>query len=103
MRPLEKVIHNKFVVCKGVNKSYSIRERLIQKIVGKPVYTIDNMKIDNIVELMEIFTPLICYIMTLLKQEQENINKHVRMKLEFPISDVSIELDDVFKVNDDNV
>ena len=48
MKSLEKVIQNKFLVCKGVDKIYSFQEILVQEIVGKPVYTIDNMKLYKI-------------------------------------------------------
>ena len=39
MRSLEKVIHNKFMVRKGIDISYSKRERVIQQFTGKPIYT----------------------------------------------------------------
>ena len=39
----------------------------------------------------------------MLKQEPKNINKHLIIKLEFPISKASVVLSNVLKVNDDNL
>ena len=52
---------------------------------------------------MKLFTPLISYIISILKQEQENMDKHLIINLKFTKHEGSVELDDVFKVNDDNV
>ena len=81
MRSLEKVIHNKFIVLKGVDRTYSKREIVIQDFSGKPIYTIDNVKIDNVVKLMKMFTPLIYHLISTLKQEQENEDKHLKINL----------------------
>ena len=62
MKSLEEVIQNKFLVLKGVDRYYSFSERLEQEQVnGRPIYVIDNMKIDNIVEFIKLITPLLSY------------------------------------------
>ena len=103
MKSLEEVIHNKFLVRKGVDRSYTDVELVEQRLYGKPIYTIDNMKLDNIIEIMELTTPLLCYLISVLKQERENREMHLMIKLEFPISEEALELDDIFKVKNDNV
>ena len=61
------------------------------------------MKIDNIVEFIKLITPLLSYIISILKQEQEYMDKQLILKLEFPISEGGIKIEGAFKVNDDNV
>ena len=78
-------------------------ELVEQRLYGKPIYTIDNMKLDNMIEIMELTTPLLCYLISVLKQERENREMHLIIKLEFPISEETLELDDIFKVKNDNV
>ena len=90
MKSLEEVIHNKFLVRKGVDRSYTGVELVEQRLYGKPIYTIDNMKLDDIIEIMELTTPLLCYLISTLKQERENREMHLIIKLEFPISEVSL-------------
>ena len=104
MKSLEEVIQNKFLVLKGVNRYYSFSERLEQEeVTGRPIYVIDNMKIDNIVEFIKLITPLLSYIISILKHEQEYMDKQLILKLEFPISEGGIKIEGAFKVNDDNV
>ena len=104
MKSLEEVIHNKFLVHKGVDRSYTSTELVEQSLRGIPIHIIDNMKVDNIVELMELITPLLYYLISILKQERENRETHLIIKLEFLISEESLELDDdIFKVKNDNV
>ena len=61
------------------------------------------MKIDNIVEFIKLITPLLSYIISILKQEQEYMDKQLILKLQFPISEGGIKIEGAFKVNDDNV
>ena len=104
MKSLEEVIQNKFLVLKGVDRYYSFSERLEQEeVTGRPIYLIDNMKIDNIVEFIKLITPLLSYIISILKHEQEYMDKQLILKLEFPISEGGIKIEGAFKVNDDNV
>ena len=104
MKSLEEVILNKFLVLKRVDRYYSFSERLEQdEVTGRPIYVIDNINIDNMIEFIKLITPLLCYIISILKQEQENMNKKIIIKLEFPISEGVIKLHGTFKVNDDNV
>ena len=70
MKTKEEVILNKFLVLKGVDRYYSFSERLEQEeVTGRPIYVIDNMKIDNIVEFIKLITPLLSYIISILKHE----------------------------------
>ena len=102
MKSLEEVIHIKFLVRKGANRYYSFSERLEQEVVsGRPIYVIDNINIDNIVDLIKLITPLLNYIISVLKHEQEYIDKELVIKLEFPVSEGCIEIQGAFKVNDD--
>ena len=101
MRFLEEVIQNKFLVRKGVNRSYILDHNHLTDDI--PIYTIDNMEIDNMVDLLKLITPLLYHLISILKQERENRERHLLIKLEFIISEESLELDDIFKVKNDNV
>ena len=104
MKSLEEVIQNKFLVRKGADRYYSFSERLEQEeVTGRPIYVIDNINIDNIIEFIKLITPLLSYIISILKQEQEYMDKQLIIKLESPISEGVIKLQGAFKVNDDNV
>ena len=104
MKSLEEVIQNKFLVLKGVDRYYSFSERLEQEeVTGRPIYVIDNMKIDNKVEFIKLITPLLSYIISILKHEQEYMDKQLILKLEFPISEGVIKIQGAFKVNDDKL
>ena len=69
MKSLEEVIQNKFLVRKGVNRYYSFSERLEQEVMtGRPIYVIDNINIDNIVDFIKLITPLLSYIISNTKK-----------------------------------
>ena len=98
MKSLEKVIQNKFLVCKGVDRDYRYRREY-----DIPIYTIDNMNIDNMVDFLKLITPLIYYLISTLKQERENRETHLVIKIDFTISTEILEIYDIFKVKNDNV
>ena len=70
MRLLEEVIQNKFLVRKGVNRSYILDHNYLTDDI--PIYTNDNMEIDNMVDFLKLITPLLYHLISILKQEREN-------------------------------
>ena len=79
MRLLEEVIQNKILVRKGVNRSYILDHNYLTDDI--PIYTIDNMEIDNMVDLLKLITPLLYHLISILKQERENRETHLLIEL----------------------
>ena len=73
METLEEVIKNKSRLIGGKERNYCWLERIVQNSIGKPVYLVDNLNDKNIIELIQEITPLIYYLISSLKNKEENL------------------------------
>ena len=81
MNTLERVIRNKFLLSKNYKRVYDLDLTLDEL----AVFIIYNMECENIIEFINLVTPFMCYISSLLKYEDSNlyINYKILIKLEF--------------------
>ena len=73
MKTLEEVIKNINRLIGGKERNFGFWERLLQNPIGKPVYLVDNLNDKNIIELIQEITPLIYYLISRLKNKEENL------------------------------
>ena len=103
MKTTEEVIKNKNRLIAGRERYYSFSERLLQTQVGKPIYIVDNYYCKNTIELVKEITPLVYYIISILKTEEENLDKELILLIEFPNSNGVVRVDGRFMIDDENV
>ena len=77
-------------------------ERKVQSSLGKPVYLVDNLNDKNIIELIQEITPLIYYLISRLKNKEENLLRELIIELEFPPCESPLTFSGRFKINDEN-
>ena len=102
MKTLEEVIKNKSRLIGGRERNYSWLERIVQNSIGKPVYLVDNLNDKNIIELIQEITPLIYYLISSLKNKEENLLRELIIELEFPPCESRLKVSGRFKINDEN-
>ena len=102
MKTLEEVIKNKNRLIGGKESIYGFREQLLQNLTGKPIYLVDNLNDKNIIELIQEITPLIYYLISSLKNEEENLLRELIIELEFPPCESHLRFSGRFKINDEN-
>ena len=103
MKTTEEVIKNKNRLIAGRERYYSFSERLLQIQVGKPIYIVDNYYCKNTIELVKEITPLVYYIISILKTEEENLDKELILLIEFPNFNGVVRVDGRFMIDDENV
>ena len=106
MKTIEEVIKNKSRLIKGKERNYSFMERILQNpITGKPIYLVDNLNDKTIIELIKEITPLIYYLISSLKNEEEedeNLLRELIIELEFPPCESKVEVSGRFKIDYEN-
>ena len=102
MKTIKKVIKNKSRLIGGKERNYSWLERIVQNSIGKPVYLVDNLNDKNIIELIQEITPLIYYLISRLKNKEENLLRELIIELEFPPCESHLKFNRRFKINDEN-
>ena len=71
--------------------------------IGKPVYLVDNLNDKNIIKLIQEITPLIYYLISRLKNKEDNLLRELIIELEFPPCESNLEFSGRFKINDGNL
>ena len=102
MKTLGEVIKNKNRLIGGKERNYGFREKLLQNLTGKPIYLVNNLNDKNIIELIQEITPLIYYLISSLKNEEENLLRELIIELEFPPCESHLRFSGRFKINDEN-
>ena len=102
MKTIEEVIKNKSRLIGGKKRNYSLFERVIQSSSGKPIYLVDNLNDKNIIKLIQEITPLIYYLISRLKNKEENLLRELIIELEFPPCESPLTFNGRFKINDEN-
>ena len=102
MKTFEEVIKNKNRLIGGKERNYSWLERIVQNSIGKPVYLIGDLNDKNIIELIQEITPLIYYLISSLKNKEENLLRELIIELEFPPCESRLKFSGRFKINDEN-
>ena len=106
MKSIQKVIKNKnrLIDVKDPEKpeSNSISEIFVQHHSGKLIYLVKDLNNKNIIELVQQITPLIYYLISRFKNEEENLLKELVIKLEFPPNKEPLKFSRGFKINDEN-
>ena len=102
MKTFEEVIKNKNRLIGGKERNYSWLERIVQNSIGKPVYLIGDLNDKNIIELIQEITPLIYYLISCLKNKEENLLRELIIELEFPPCESRLKFSGRFKINDEN-
>ena len=92
MKTLEEVIKNKSRLIGGKERNYSWLERIVQNSIGKLVYLVNNLNNENIIELIQEITPLIYYLISSLKNKEENLLRELIIEIEFPPCESRLDL-----------
>ena len=103
MKSLQKVIKNKSRLIDVKNpESNSISEVFTQHHTGeKLIYLVKNLNNKNIIELVQQITPLIYFLISRFKNEEENLFKKLVINLEFPPNKELLNFSHVFKIIDE--
>ena len=102
MKTIEEVIKNKSRLIGGKERNYRLLELIAQSSLGKPVYLVDNLNDKNIIELIQEITPFIYYLISRLKNKEENLLRELIIELEFPPCEPHLKFSGRLKINDEN-
>ena len=103
MKTIEEVIRNKNRLIAGRERYNSFPDQLLTPHVVKPVYIIDDYYCENTNELVKEITPLVYYIISILKTEEENLDKELIILIEFPSFNGVVRVGGRFMIDDENV
>ena len=77
MKTIEEVIRNKSRLIAGRERYNGFTCELLTPHRVKPTYIIDNYYCENTSELVKEISPLVYYIISILKTEEENLDKEL--------------------------
>ena len=103
MKILEEVIENKFRITENYKRVSDYIDTSDYTFDELTAFIIYDLECENIIEFIDLTTPFICYISSLLKYEdiRRYKNNKILIKLEFCKSEAEYILD-VLKINDEN-
>ena len=103
MKILEEVIKNKFKITENYNRVFDYIDTSGYSFEELTAFILYDLGCKNIIDFINLNTPFICYISSLLKYEDISRykNNKILIKLEFHESETEYILD-VFKINDEN-
>ena len=103
MKILEEVIENKFRITENYKRVSDYIDTSGYTFYELTAFIIYDFECENIIEFIDLTTPFICYILSLLKYEdiRRYKNNKILIKLKFRKSEAEYILD-VLKINDEN-
>ena len=103
MKTLTEVTENKFILTENYKRVFDYINTSDFTFDELTAFIIYDLECGNIIEFIDLVTPFICYISSLLKYEdmEQYKNDKIQIKLEFRKSEAEYILD-VLKINDEN-
>ena len=103
MKTIEEIIRNKSRLIAGRERYNGFTCELLTPHGIKPTYIIDNYYCENTIELVKEIAPLVYYIISILKTEEENLDKELIILIGPHSFNSVVRIGGRFMIDDENV